>query len=272
MIDPVRQASRSALIAAIALFGAAACVEVGTDPEVATSIQIDSLPYPSIVAGDSLRDEDGVVRAIPVQAFNSRNEPLPQAPVTYIVADTGTGLSIDDEGRIFADSALTSDTLPFGPVRLVAQVGSLQSQARSIYITWRPDSLDRVTAAVDTIIQPSVTTAVFTSDSLAVRLLNVSPTGAVRNVGFWLVRFALTDNRGMPVDTSYARLVAGDRLSVVDTTNRSGVAARRVRVNISGYPAGAASDTLLITASARYRGQPVAGSPVQFTLIVQPSP
>lgn len=270
MIHSVRPISRVALLFAVA--GAAACVEVGTDPEVATSIQIDSLPYPSIVAGDSLRDDDGIVRAIPVQAFNSRNEPLPQVPVTYLVADTGTGLSIDGQGRIFADSTLTSDTLPFGPVRLVAQVGSLQSQARSLYITWRPDSLNRVTAAVDTMLQPSVTVAVFTSDSLAVQLLNVSGTGAVRNVGFWLVHFTLTNARGAPVDTSYARLVAGERLSVVDTTNRSGVAARRVRVNISGYPAGAVSDTLLITASARYRGQPVAGSPVLFTLIVQPSP
>ena len=249
-----------------------ACVEVGTDPEVATSIQLDSLPYPSIVAGDSLRDDDGVVQPLPVQAFNSRNELLPEAPVTYVIADTGTGLSIDAEGRVFADSALTPDTLPFGPVRLIAQVGSLQSQSRSIFITWRPDSLERVSAAVDTVTQPSVVTAIFTSDSLAVRVLNVPAGGSVRNVAWWLVHFTLTDARGAQVDTSYARLVAGERLSVVDTTDRTGLASRRVRINISGYPAGAASDTLLITASARYRGQLIAGSPAQFTLIVRPSP
>ena len=251
----------------------AACVETGTDPEVATSIEIDSLPFPSIVAGDSLRDEAGNILTIPVQAFNSRNEPLPQAPITFIVADTGTGLTIDAEGRVYADAALVPDTLPHGPVRIVAQVGQLQSIARTLFITSRPDSLAPVTPLVDTVTQLNATTAVFVSDTVAVRLLTLLSEGVTDSVGFWLVRFQLTDAQANPVDTAYARLVAtGDVRTETDTTNQAGVAARRVRVNISGYPPGAESDTLLITASARYRGQPVAGSPVQFTLVVRPSP
>ena len=262
---------RITLLAAASLL--AACVEAGTDPEVATSIEIDSIPFPSIVAGDSLRDEDGDILTIPVQAFNSRNEPLPQAPITFIVADTGTGLTIDSEGRVYADAGLTPDTLPHGPVRIVAQVGQLQSIARTLFITSRPDSLAAVTALVDTAARSDGTTAVFQSDSMAVRLLTLLPDGATDSVGYWLVRFELTDAQSLPVDTAYARLVAtGDVRTETDTTNTAGVAARRVRVNISGYPPGAESDTLLISASARYRGQPVAGSPVQFTLVIRPSP
>jgi len=250
-----------------------ACVEAGTDPEVATSIEIDTIPFPSIVAGDSLRGDDGVVISIPVQAFNSRNELLPQAPITFIVADTGTGLSIDAAGRVYADPALAPDTLPHGPVRIVAQVGQLQSIARTLFITSRPDSLAAITPAVDTVTQPNGTTAVFFSDTAAVRLLTVQPEGATDSVGFWLVRFQLTDAQAGQVDTAYARLVGtGDSRTETDTTNQAGVAARRVRINISGYPAGAESDTLLISASAQYRGQPVAGSPVQFMLVVRPSP
>ena len=126
------------LILAFAVIASAACVEAGTDPEVATSIEIDTIPYPSIVAGDSLRNDAGIVVPIPVQAFNSRNEPLPQAPITFIVADTAAGLVIDADGRVFADPALTPDTLPHGPVRVVAQVGQLQSTAgnTSTVVLW----------------------------------------------------------------------------------------------------------------------------------------
>ncbi len=262
---------RLALPFAAAIF--AACVEAGTDPEVATSIEIDTIPYPSIVAGDSLRDEQGNVIAIPVQAFNSKNEPLPQAPITFIIADTATGLVIDAEGRVFADPDLVPDTLPHGPVRIVAQVGQLQSLARTLFITSRPDSMAAVSAAIDTAAQPNVGTAVFFSDTLAVRLLTLLPEGATDSVGYWLVRFELTDAQSAPVDTAYARLVAtGNVRTELDTTGVAGVAARRVRLNISGYPAGQETDTLLVNASALYRGQPVAGSPVQFTLIVRPSP
>ena len=268
-----RQAALTRVATLVLAVLTAACVEAGTDPDVATSIEIDTIPYPSIVAGDSLRDEDGVVIPIPVQAFNSRNEALPQAPITFIVADTGTGLSIDGGGRVYADPTLAPDTLPHGPVRIVAQVGRLQSLARTLYITSRPDSIAPITPAVDTVAQPNGTTAIFSSDSLAVRLLTVLPEGTTDSVGFWLVRFELGDAQGAPVDTGYARLVGGTEVrSDRDTTNAAGVAARRVRVNISGYPAGAESDTLVITASARYRGQPVAGSPVQFMLVVRPSP
>lgn len=270
-MTPAPALRRIPLLAAALL--AAACVEAGTDPEVATSIEIDTIPYPSVVAGDSLRDEAGMVIPIPVRAFNSRNELLPQAPITFIVADTGTGLTIDSEGRVYADPTLTPDTLPHGPVRIVAQVGQLQSIARTVFITSRPDSLAPVTPAVDTMTQPSGTTAVFTSDTLAVRVLTLGAEGVSDSVGYWLVRFELTDAGLAAVDTAYARLVAsGDVRSETDTTGVLGVAARRVRINISGYPAGQESDTLLIRASALYRGQPVAGSPVQFTLIVRPSP
>ena len=256
----------------VAVLATAACVEAGTDPEVATSIEIDTIPYPSIVSGDSLRDDQGNVIAIPVQAFNSRNEPLPQAPITFIVADTATGLVIDAQGRVYADPALTPDTLPHGPVRIVAQVGQLQSIARTLFITSRPDSLARVTPEVDTVTQPNGTTAVFTSDTLAVQLLTLLDGGITDSVAYWLVHFELTDPQSAAVDTAYARLVgSGDVRTETDTTNTLGVAARRVRINISRYPAGAESDTLLVTASARYRGQPVAGSPVQFTLVVRPT-
>ena len=256
---------------AAGVIATAACVEAGTDPEVATSIQIDTLPFPSIVLGDSLRDTAGVVRGIPVLAYNSRNEPLPEAPITFIVADTGTGLSIDSEGRVFADAETGPDTLPYGPVRIIAQVGGLQSIARTIFITARPDSFERVSAPVDTATQPNGTTAVFTSDTIAARVLTMLPGGGTGPVAYWLVRFELTDAQLQPVDTAYARLVSGNVRSEIDTTGRTGVASRRVRVNISGYPANAESDTLLVTASASYRGQPVPGSPVQFMLIVRPS-
>lgn len=270
-MNPAPALRRCSLLAAALL--AAACVEAGTDPEVATSIEIDPIPWPSIVVGDSLRDEAGTAIPLPARAFNSRNEPLPQAPITYIVADTGTGLTIDAEGRVYADPALAPSTLPYGPVQIIAQVGRLQSIPRPLYITSRPDSLAAISPAVDTVTQTTGTTAVFTSDSLAVRLLTIGPEGVSDSVAYWLVRFELSNPGQGAVDTAYARLVgSGDVRTETDTTNVLGVAARRVRINISGYPAGQESDTLLITASARYRGQPVAGSPVQFTLIVRPSP
>ena len=70
-------------------------------------------------------------------------------------------------------------------------------------------------------------------------------------------------------DTTVATLLTeGSIPSVVDTSDASGLTARGLRV----HPAGLIGnpDSVIVEATARYKGAQVRGSPVRFVLITRP--
>jgi hypothetical protein len=57
--------------------------------------------------------------------------------------------------------------------------------------------------------------------------------------------------------------------SVVDTTDASGIAGRRIRVRLL-FLTSAPVDSIVVNATAKYRGVQVNGSPVRLVLLLKP--
>ncbi|HSU97331.1 MAG TPA: hypothetical protein VLI40_08875, partial [Gemmatimonadaceae bacterium] len=93
-----------ALLLSAAVLGAGACAEINTDPNFAAAIAIDTLPFPSIVANDSLRDSLGVARPLHGSVFNIEGNVLSSIAVSFRTPDSGA--TIDSvSGYVVADTA-----------------------------------------------------------------------------------------------------------------------------------------------------------------------
>ena len=235
---------------------AAACTDVDTGPNVAGSIEFPALPFPAVVAGDTLRDTSGVAAPLRAIVFNSDNEEIVDAPVRYAALETV--VTVDSVTGVLVAGA-KADTA----TRLVAYVGSLQAPPLRLSVVPRPDSVGP-SGTIDTLRYSLVDTTRNLSGELAVRVVHHADTGAVP-VRDWIVTFTLQD----PADSVRARVVADNqRPSTLDTTSTAGVAARKVRL----LPAGLTSprDSIVVLARVRYRGTHVAGSPLRLVLPVVP--
>ncbi len=217
----------------LALF-AAACTEIDTGPNVPASIEFPALPFPAVVAGDTLRDTSGVAAPLRARVFNPDNEEIVDAPVRYAALDAV--VTVDSvTGVVVAGSRADTAT------RLVAYVGSLQAPPLRLSVVPRPDSVGP-SGTIDTLRYSVSDTTRNLSGELAVRVVHHADTGDVP-VRDWIVFFTLED----PADTVRARVVGDDqRPSAADTTSAAGVAARKVRL----LPAGLTSprDSIVVVA------------------------
>ncbi len=233
-----------------------ACADVDTNPNVAASLEFTSLPFPSVVAGDTLRDTSGIAAQLRARVFNSENDEIVAAPVRFAVlesavtVDSVTGVVVAGPG---GDTA----------VRIVAFIGALQSAPVRLSVVQRPDSVAPA-GTIDTLRYSVIDTTLNLSGELAVRVVHRTASGVVP-VRDWIVTFTLET----PSDSARARVVAdNNRSSGLDTTSADGVASRKVRLLPAGLTS--ARDSVVMLARVRYRGAHVAGSPLRLVLPVQP--
>lgn len=248
----------AALGASLSIIGA--CSDVNTDPKVVASISLDSIAAPSIVAGDTLRDSLGFARPVHATAFNLQGAALTGIPVRYrspdrlVVVDSITGI-------VTADSVRTS------AVRLVAQAGGLQTVPDSLYIVPTPDSIVVVNPR-DSLLYSLRDTTPVVSNPLSLSVVHRTTATALDPVQHYLVSYSIL----YPADTLLVKLVGDDpaRTARVDTTDASGNASRRIRLRPIRIVS--PTDSVVVIATVRYRGAPVAGTPVRFVLQVKPHP
>lgn len=161
-----------------------------------------------------------------------------------------------------ATGFVIGDSLRATPARVVATVGALQA-----------------TLMLDVALRPDTVAASNGRDSLSYSLSdstrNVSPTLSVRvlhglatadsAVKSYVVSFALAN----PANTGLATLVNdANRPSLVDTTDATGVAGRKIRIDPARLTA--LADSVIVQATVKYRGTAVRGSPVRLVLRVKP--
>jgi len=246
------------LVAAVA--AALACAEINTDPKLVASIAIDTLPYPSIVARDSLRDSLGIARPLHGTVYNIQGTPLASIAIRFRTPDSGA--TVDSvRGYVIADTARSTG------VRLIAGAGILQAAPDTIYIVPAPDTAIAINATDSLLYSLSDTTAKL-SNPLQLKLLHLVPGSAPLPVRSYLVSYRIA----YPSDTSLARLVTRDgaRRSMLDTTAVDGTSARIIRLRTLSLTS--AKDSIVVIATVRYRGVPVAGTPLRFVLQVKPKP
>ena len=240
---------------ALCWFAALACADVSGSSTSVLSIQFDSLAAPSVVVGDTLRDTTGAVIVPVVHAFNFDGDEITSVPVRFQSPDSG----------LFVDSItgiIVGDSLRSTPARIVATVGSLQAIQR-VDLTLRPDLLAGVHDR-DSLSYSLLDTTLNVSPQLTVKLTHgVAPDDSV--VKSYIVSFAIVSQS----NPQLGELIndAG-KPSVVDTTDTNGVAGRAIRLHPLSLTA--TVDSIIVNATARYRGTEVSGSPVRLVLKVKP--
>ena len=253
----------SACAALLAFFGivgliAVACTDISGSSTSVLSIQFDSLSAPSVVVGDTLRDTTGAVIRPVVHAFNFQGEEIIPAPVFFLSPDSG--ITVDSVTGI-----VVGDSLRSTPARIVATVGTLQA-IQNVDVTLRPDLVQAVNGR-DSLQYSLLDTTLNVSPLLTVTLTHgVAPNDS--SVKSYIVSFAIVAQS----NPQLGELVndAG-KPSVVDTTDASGIAGRKIRLHPLFLSSGTAVDSIVVNATAKYRGTQVNGSPVRLVLLLKPS-
>jgi len=248
-------------------FAAAAflgCSDFGSGPSVPVAIEFDSIPFPAVIAGDTLRDSTGLAAPLRGVAFNSDGDPIADAPFQFVALDTG--VTISAEGFLVA-------TRRDGTVRFIASVDGLQSPVRRVQVTRRPDEV-AATGDLEVAVGYQVPdVAGNVSPALTVRVTSDDVAGGVSpNVAGWLVRWRAVhagDTLGLTDTTFVAMLGDGTARSMLDTTGTDGTSSRRLRIFANRLVA--AVDSFIVVAEVKRHGVPIAGSPVRFVVNVAPA-
>jgi hypothetical protein len=258
----------AATLTAALLLGANGCAQVGTAPDQPAAIELPPFPFPAVVVGDSLRNEDGIVMPIRAIVRNTAGEIIEGANIRYLYADFNrdTAFVVDSiTGTVVARKQVASG-------RIAARVGNSLQVLRPLIATLRPDTAIAGTppAALVTVLPDTGRSRaeLNRTGDIPVTVRNLEGTGG--NVSGWLVRFQLVYPANPTNDTTAAAYLVDDQLraSVLDTTDASGLAARRVRVRADRFPVADGTnrveDSVVVQATIRYLGRQVPGSPVRL--------
>jgi hypothetical protein len=231
-----------------------ACIDLSTDPDEIVAIEFLELPWPSIVAGDTLRDASGAVVPLTVRLFGGDGDVV-TGPVEFLTQQSSI--------RVITGDLLVADDTATGRVGIIASTSGIQSVVRQIDIVAAPDSMaaDGAISALLWIVpdDPNINT----SQPLGVRVLSAPNAG----VPSWIVTFELeAGGRQIAASDTTQIFLVGDngRPSYADTTDQIGKASRRVRLKVA--PGLIPPDSAVITVRASHKGAPLIGSPVRLVL------
>jgi len=248
---------------AVAILGTAACIDLATDPDEIVAIEFTELPWPSVVAGDTLRDAAGAVTPLAARLFAGDGSEVVGGPLEFLVEEGG--VTLGDGNLLIADDTAS------GTARLRASTSGVQSSPRQIDVVAQPDSMEAsgTIAPLEWVVPDNAQSN--TSGPLGVNVLSTNDDETTSGVRAWIVTFQL-ESEGIaiaPSDTSGVFLVNdGGRPSYADTTDAQGKASRRVRIRIT--PGFTPPDSVIVTVRAGYRGAPLSGGPVQLVLPLRP--
>lgn len=228
---------------------ALACTKIPTADDSVLSFTVNPLPSPSVVVGDTLRDSLGVVRPITVSAFNFQGGSIPSPHVRFSTADRG--IHVDSVSGI-----VTGDSVRTG-ARIVVSVGSVQAPVQ-IGVSLRPDSIAPLNSR-DSLLYSLTDTTVNVSNAMGVTVLHGRGTDSA--VVGYSVSFRLISPAGTIAQLVNDNGAAG---TTADTTDASGNATRRIKLNVAQLTS--ASDSVIVFASAAYKGAALRGSPVRLVL------
>ena len=264
---------RPLLALAIALSLAVAvvtCSKIPSDPAAVFSLAVDSIPSPSVVAGDTLRDTLGVVHPLTGRAYNIQGQVLTN-PIVRFIPLSPTLLAIDSLN--LALGAAHADSI----ARVVADAHGLQSLPFTIPVVLRPDSIKHAdTDSITTVALSLAASDSNVSSGLTILLKHIPDSVNADSVTrTYLVRYriiypaAAAAGTGRPSDTTlFAYLVdANGNPARTDTTDVTGLATRRVMVRLLNTKiAPGTKDSVVVLATAFYRTTPIGRSPLRFVV------
>lgn len=248
------------VIAFAALIGS--CTDVNTSPTTVASLEFDSLPYPAVVTGDTLRDSLGAAAPLRAIAFNGSGAVIANPALGYFALDSG--ITISPAGFVTAQ-------LRNGPVRIIASAAGVQTGAITLIVARRPDTVIVTPPASDTLFYAPLDNASNVTPALSLQVATRDTVGGVTGAQGWLVSYQLIFH-GQPLaatDTTVAVVWnSGNQASRIDTTAADGTSSRVIRVHSTGLPT--ATESLTVVATVKYKGAAVPGSPATYLLQLRP--
>ena len=231
----------------------AACTEIPTGADDVLSMQVNSLPWPSVVVGDTLRDSTGVVSPATISAFNYSGDVIAAPAVRFSALDRG--IRVDSlTGMVRGDSVRSG-------ARILATFKGLSSTT-TIAVTLRPDTV-ALSNGRDSLSYSVADTTANLSNPIGVKVLHGTTQDSA--VASWFVSYLILS----PTTAGLAQIVDdGRRASSADTTDATGIALRRIKLDPTKLVA--AVDSIIVQASVKYRGINVKGSPARLVLKVKP--
>ena len=243
---------------------AGACTDTSTGPSQIVALEFDTLAFPSILTGDTLRDSLGKVAPLHAVAYNGNGAVIAKPAIQYVSLDSTVAIS---------PTGIVTAQARSGGARIIASAAGLQSVQRILLITRRPDTVIITGKKVDTLSYALIDNpSTNVSNPFGVRVVTRDTAGGVTGSTGWLVSYQAF-YRGKALaqsDTTVASLwhKSSATPSLVDTTTSDGSAGRRLRLRPIGLQA--VRDTFVVLATVRYRGAQVPGSPARFVLMVVP--
>jgi len=248
--------------AAILVAAATACHDLSGSSASILSLRFDSLPNTSVVVGDTLRDTTGAIALPVVHAFNFEGVEIPPPEVHFLSPDTG--VTVDS-----ATGVIVGDSLRSTPARIVATVEGLQAIQR-LDVTLRPDLITGQNV-LDSVLYSITDTTLNVSPAVTVKLTHgTAPNDSA--VKSYIVSFQIVSQPDPPPGgPPLGELVNdGGKASIIDTTDASGIAGRKIRLHLGGLTSGTQVDSIIVNATAKFRGIPVTGSPVRLVVKLKP--
>ncbi len=250
----MRRSLRAAGIAFLIAAAAAACNEVGTNPNTPVAIQLDAPASPSVLLGDTLRDSLGHAAPLHVIVFNYKNDSIGGIPVSFLAVDSTGAVTVDPALGVVVGHALAPGVL------VVATAAGLQSIPDTIAVVDTPSVMlaeDSARDSVDFSFAGGLRDTVLT---LRVRLLHLTDSVAVPRyaVRYTIVHPAPYDN----TDSTNVQLVKNQTIAqLVDTTDATGSTNLGLKLTPFTH---AFNDSLVVQVSATGPGGLPAGSPVTY--------
>jgi hypothetical protein len=242
---------------AAGIAGIISCTDVSGSSTSVLSIQFDTLPSPSVVVGDTLRDTTGAVIRPVVHAYNFKGAEILPTPVFFLSPDSG--ITVDSVTGI-----VVGDTLLSSAARIVATVGRLQA-IQKVNLTLRPDTIF-AKDAFDSLLYSATDSTKDVSPALTVMLAH--GVAADSAVPFYIVSFEIVSQP----DPLLGELVNdGGTASQLDTTDATGIAGRKIRLHPLHLASVTQVDSIIVNATARFHGAVVKGSPVRLVLLFKPA-
>lgn len=260
MIGSGGRSSAIRLAAIAAVMGAAgvlACTKVGTGPSVPVAIETFAPPLPSVVVGDTMRDTSGNAAPLRATVYNADGDSIPDAPIHFLALDSLDRITLDTTTGI----VVGRDT---GQARVIAHVGSLQSQPVTVTVVQQPTAIIPLDPLVDTLHYTiDFTTGHDTLQNLRVRLVHVNGSDTV-GVPSYLVRYEFEYPAGYDnSDSTKVQLVNGSarKPTLFVATGSDGSTSQALRITPLATPD---TDSVVVAARAAQPGGPA--TPIRFVV------
>ena len=240
---------------------AAACLDMSA-PKGPASISVLQLPSGYVVRGDVMRDSAGAAAKLGVLAYDGDGQLIEDAGPQFFIVDSNPAAHFDANGVLVGDR--------LGSIRVIGQIGNLQTPSMNIPITLAPRTIAAVPIK-DTLAAPlgsdSVSSVGFKALAAVVHAVGDTVVQGVY-VHFAVTRTLASSSQGPAVYIGEA-----GKPSTTDTTDASGSASRSLyvltrRLADPSLVCGQKADSVVVEASATYKGAPLAGSPVHIVVPV----